>query len=482
MFQGTGSFAGKSLLTAAFCRILVQDGLKVAPFKAQNMSLNSFVTADGREMARAQVLQAQACRLEPEIRMSPVLLKPSSDVGAQVIIDGRPVADMLAREYHDYQSTAEAAAHAAYDSLASDYDAVVLEGAGSPGEVNLKKQDFVNMAMARHAGSPVLIVGDIDRGGVFASFVGTMAVLDAWEKELVGGFLVNKFRGDASLLTDAYDYMREHTGRDVLGTVPYMHDHGLPEEDGIEERSSWQGAADRELDVVVVELPHGSNMTDFDPLRLEPDVSLRLLRDPQHLGDPDLIIIPGSKNTISDLDALRGTGMASALQTLAEQGRAQIVGICGGYQMLGQSIQDPTHVESARAGSPGLGLLPLRTTMGQDKTLTQVSAVHRESGLIASGYEIHHGETVSDGLTTVFDRPELGAADCDGRVWGTYLHGVFDRDDFRRWFLDRIRVRKGLEAIGGVTASYDLDAGLDRVAGVVREHVELDRIYALMRL
>ena len=233
---------------------------------------------------------------------------------------------------------------------------MILEGAGSPGEVNLKKQDFVNMPMARHAQSPVLIVGDIDRGGVFASFIGTMAVLDEWEKDLVGGFLVNKFRGDASLLADAYTYMREHTGRDVLGTVPYMHDHGLPEEDGIDRRSSWEGESGRDIDVVVIELPHGSNMTDFDALRLEPDVSLRLLRDPAQLGDPDLIIIPGSKNTISDLDALRGTGMASAIQAIAESGRARIVGICGGYQMLGQSIQDPAHIESARADSPGLSM------------------------------------------------------------------------------------------------------------------------------
>ncbi|NUQ01970.1 MAG: cobyric acid synthase, partial [Armatimonadetes bacterium] len=346
MFQGTSSHAGKSLLTAALCRILHQDGVRVAPFKAQNMSNNSYIGWDGGELGRAQVLQAQACGLDPDTRMNPVLLKPSSDTASQVILRGRPAGELVAFRDLSYHERAGRVAREAYDELAAEYDVVVLEGAGSPGEVNLKDRDIVNMRMAQHAQSPVLLVGDIDRGGVYASFVGTMEVLAEWERALLRGFVVNKFRGDASLLGPAHDYVLNHTGRPVLGVVPYLKDLGLPEEDGAE-RPPRGGpvAGDHRLDIAVVEVPHIANLSDFDALRLEPDVRLRVVARPDELGCPDAVLLPGTRNTIDDLAALRARGLAEALVAL--DGRSELVGICGGYQMLGRQVADPLRLESA---------------------------------------------------------------------------------------------------------------------------------------
>lgn len=306
MLQGTSSNAGKSILTAAFCRILLQDGYRVAPFKAQNMALNSHVTADGLELGRAQAVQAAACRLDVDVRMNPVLLKPNSDTGSQVVVMGRPVGNMRVREYMAYKPVAFDAARAAYDSLAADVDVMVLEGAGSPAEVNLKAHDIVNMAMARHAEAKVLLVGDIDRGGVFASLVGTMELLDPWERDLVAGFVLNKFRGDATLLSPAYDVVTGRTGKPFLGVVPWLHDLGLPDEDSVSFRETLAGrapdvpAGGGMLDIVLVDLPHISNFTDLDALRREPDVAVRVVRSPEQLGSPDAIILPGSKNTLGD--------------------------------------------------------------------------------------------------------------------------------------------------------------------------------------
>jgi cobyric acid synthase CobQ/L-threonine-O-3-phosphate decarboxylase len=489
MFQGTSSNAGKSVLTAALCRILLQDGVRVAPFKSQNMSLNSFVTADGGEMGRAQVVQAQACRLEPDVRMNPILLKPNSDTGSQVIVRGKPVGNMRVGEYVRYKPRAFAEAKACYDSLAAEFDAIVLEGAGSPGEVNLKSHDIVNMPMARHAGSPVLVVGDIDRGGVYASFVGTFETLDGWERRLLAGWVVNRFRGDAGLLGDAHEYVLARTGKPVLGVVPYLHSLGIPQEDSVEFKS---GAIDcgaaRPIEIAVIDLPHISNFTDFDALSGEADVHVRIVRRLEDLRAPDAVILPGSKNTLSDLAYLRNSGLAGRILELAAAGRTEIVGICAGFQMLGRRISDPRRIESADGGDDGLGLLDVRTTLAAEKTLTRARATHRASGMEVAGYEIHHGVTdVSGaaGLEAVLvgrDGAGAGAGRTDARVWGAYLHGLFDADGFRRWFVDGLRVRKGLSPLGGAGSHYDIEPALDRLADVVRRSLDMEAIYRIMGL
>lgn len=487
MIQGVSSNAGKSLVAAALCRILAQDGVRVAPFKSQNMSLNSFVTREGHEISRAQVVQAQACGLEPDVRMNPILLKPNSHTGSQVILDGRPVGNMRVREYHAYKPVAFERAKTAYDSLAEQFETIVLEGAGSPGEVNLKQHDIVNMTMARHAGASVLLVGDIDRGGVFASFVGTMAVLEAWERRLVAGYVVNRFRGDASLLDDAYAYMLAHTGRPVLGTIPHIDDPGIPEEDSVSFKRGESGGRDprpRLLDIALIDLPHISNLSDFDALRSEPDVRLRPVRRCDQLGTPDAIILPGTRNTIDDLHYLKTHGFEAALEAALAAGHTELVGVCGGLQMLGRWISDPSGVESALRQSAGLGLLDVTTELSRDKTLRQVEAIHPESCQRVSGYEIHHGRTRIGGASVMMEPAELPItiASASGRVWGTYVHGIFDQDGFRHWFLDRLRRRKGLERLAVNGTQYSLNSAFDRLAEVVRNAIDMDEIYRLLRL
>jgi len=488
MIQGTSSNAGKSILTAALCRILLQDGVRVAPFKAQNMSLNSFVTRDGGEMGRAQVVQAQACRLEPRVEMNPVLLKPSSDTGCQVIVRGRPIGNKRVHEYVRYKPEAFAVVRECYDALAAEFDAIVLEGAGSPGEVNLKDHDIVNMRMARYAEAPVLIAGDIDRGGVFAAFVGTMEVLAPWERALVAGWIVNRFRGDAALLGPALDYTLRHTGRPVLGVVPYLPALNLPQEDSVEFKS---GALDQiasngqAVEIAVIDLPHISNFTDFDAFGAEGDVRVRIVRSAGELGRPDAVVIPGSKNTLADLEYLRRAGLADRIAAIAREGSAEIVGICGGFQMLGGQIRDPLAIESSAAGALGLGLLAVSTVMAAEKTLVRTTARHVPSGLDVTGYEIHHGRTDAGSCGPMFtgaDGRVVGVAGDDGRVWGTYLHGVFDADPFRRWFLDRLRVRRGLEPLGEVVGHYDIEPALDRLAETVRASLRMNDIYRLLKL
>ena len=487
MIQGTSSNAGKSVLAAAMCRVLLQDGVRVAPFKSQNMSLNSFVTADGGEMGRAQVVQAQACRLSPDVRMNPVLLKPNSDTGSQVIVKGQPVGNMRVGEYIRFKSQVFTEIQACYDSLATEFDAVVLEGAGSPAEVNLKSHDIVNMRMARHAEAPVLLVGDIDRGGIFASFVGTMELLTLEERRQVHGFLINRFRGDASLLGPAIDFTEAHTGKPTLGVVPYLPDLGLPEEDSVEfkgGRSVQPSDTNEMLDIAVIDLPHISNFTDIDALDIEPDTHVRVVRSVEGLGSPNAILLPGSKSVLNDLAYLRRSGLASALLEIAVAGSAVVVGICGGFQMLGRRIADPCHIESHNDESEALGLLNLTTTHAAEKTLARSKAVHLASGCEVVGYEIHHGQTELHGSERLFhtDAADLGATNQQGDVWGTYLHGLFDADRFRRWFLDRLRERRGLPPLGGVTATYDIEPALNRLADVVRQNVDIDAIYQRMGL
>ncbi|MBI4024021.1 MAG: cobyric acid synthase [Verrucomicrobia bacterium] len=529
MFQGTSSNAGKSILAAAFCRVLLQDGFRVAPFKSQNMSLNSYVTRDGGEMGRAQVVQAQACRIEPDARMNPILLKPNSDTGAQVIVRGKPVGCMNVGEYIRYKPEAFKAAKESFASLAEECDVMVLEGAGSPAEVNLKHHDIVNMNMARYAGAPVLIVGDIDRGGVFASFVGTMEVLAEWERAQVAGFIVNRFRGKEALLKDALEYTVRHTGRPVFGVVPHIEKLGLPEEDSVSfksgrrEETISQGAGNGSepcdgVKIAIIDLPHISNFTDFDALRIEPDVKLQVVRSCRDLDHPDAVILPGSKNVIRDLAHLRENGLDREIVALASEGKAEIIGLCGGYQMLGEQIEDPDHVESANGAVRGMGLLALSTSMAREKTLMRVEATHCAAQLRVHGYEIHHGRSVprwggagerprsarnsgrgaspiSGGqasagrlqpLVVRDDGEVIGTGTPDnpatGGIWGTYLHGIFDADRFRRWFIDRLRTRRGLAAVGKVRVAYDLEPAFERLADVVRRSVKVNEIYRLMGL
>jgi cobyric acid synthase CobQ/L-threonine-O-3-phosphate decarboxylase len=487
MFQGTCSNAGKSVLTAAFCRILLQDGFRVAPFKAQNMSLNSYVTQDGLEMGRAQVVQAQACRLDPDVRMNPILLKPNSETGSQIILRGQPIGNMDAIDYFRYKAHAWEQVKNCYDSLAAESDAIVLEGAGSPAEVNLKRYDIVNMAMAFHADAPVVLIGDIDRGGVFAALIGCMEVFTEHERAQVVGFLLNRFRGKRELLGDAADYVLRHTGKPILAVVPFLRDLGLPEEDSVGFKEGvfddLSETGDR-VEIAIIDLPHISNFTDFDALRIEPDVHLRRVNSVADLGHPDAVILPGSKNVPGDLCFLRECGLADALIALARSGRCETVGICGGFQMLGTRVEDPHNLESSGETHAALSLLPLVTTLEPDKTLRRVVGRHIESGLDIAGYEIHHGQTTGSGVAPLIrnDTGEFGGGrSADGRIWGTYLHGIFDRDEFRRWFIDRLRTPR-LEPKGRVLAHYDLEPALERLAETVREALPIETLYRRMGL
>jgi len=480
MIQGTSSHAGKSLLAAAMCRIFRQDGFKVAPFKAQNMALNSFVTLDGLELARAQALQAKACGLEPDVRMNPVLLKPARDDGSQVIWMGKPRKTITAREWMALGPEARRVSEYAYDSLASEHEVMVLEGAGSPAEINLRPYDYTNMDMARHANAAVILVGDIDRGGVLASLVGTMEILADWEQELVFGFVLNKFRGDAGLLTGAFDFLASKTGREVLGVVPYLHHLGLPEEDGFEwPRSASPNALEDSVTIGVIALPHLSNVSDFDPLRLEPDVEVKLIRHRDELRDDfAAVVLPGSKQVKDDLEYLERSGLTGKLRNMAETGRAEIVGICGGLQMLGRELRDPHGIESSSERFPGLGLLNLTTVLEPDKCLRRVRGQHQPSGIGLEGYEIHHGRTMAAETEAVVIREDGSPAGFGGpRIWGTYIHGMFDSDPFRGWFIGRLRERMGLPPRCRPGIRYDLEPGLDRLAGAVRASLDVKKIY-----
>lgn len=489
MLQGTTSNAGKSVLTAGICRLFARQGMRVAPFKAQNMSLNSGVTLDGAEMGRAQILQARACRLAPDVRMNPVLLKPTSDQGSQVIVMGRPVGVMRVKDYIAYKPTAAAAVREAYASLAAESDVMVIEGAGSPAEVNLKAHDIVNMAMAALAGATVLLVADIDRGGAYAALAGTMDCLTEAERGLVAGYVLNRFRGDASLLAPANVFLREMTGRDVLGVVPHIEHLGLPEEDSVSFKAGEVlGAAPpvdpTMLDIALIDLPHVSNGTDADALAVEPDVCVRLVRRAEELGRPDAVILPGSRNTLEDLAALRASGLAGALAEALAGGRTEIVGICAGLQMLGETVRDPLGLESGRGEASGLGFLPVATELAAQKTLAVTEAVHAPTGLALCGYEIHHGRTVSTGraatlVTRRADDAPLGYAHPDRPVWGAYLHGIFDADAFRRHWLDGLRARRGLSPVARLTP-YDLEPALDRLADVMEASLGSARLAALL--
>jgi adenosylcobyric acid synthase len=495
MIQGTASNAGKSILTAGLCRVLYQEGYAVAPFKAQNMSNNSAVTLEGKEIGRAQALQARACNINPVVRMNPVLLKPSSDKGSQVILNGLPAGNMTAKNWKDFKQTAKAVVEKNYDDLASDYDVIIIEGAGSPGEVNLKQNDIVNMGMAKYANAPVLIAGDIDRGGVYASFIGTMAVFEEWERNLVKGFIVNRFRGDAALLVSAHDYLFEYTGKPILGTIPFINDLNLPEEDSVSFKDgsyfTSTGSEQKSTSVIrigLIDLPYISNFTDMDPLMQEQGVEIVLIKAPEDLGSKfDCIIIPGSKNTSSDLSWLTKKGFPEALKRMKETG-VTIIGICGGFQMLGKRIMDPEHVElstkSNKNDISGLGMIDIETTFYPSKQLARRELLHTPSGCKISGYEIHHGISRMIKGKIIMDSKNdlLGASSPDDKIWGTYLHGMFDADEFRNWFLNQLRKDKGLPESNKPSLIYDIDASLDRLANVLRESLDINQIKNIIGL
>ena len=475
MVQGTMSGAGKSLLCAALCRIFAQDGYKTAPFKSQNMALNSFVTRDGLEMGRAQVVQAQAAGVEPDVRMNPILLKPSSDVGSQVIVNGEVRGDMPAKEYFRRKKSLIPDILRAYDSLADEFDIIVIEGAGSPAEINLKADDIVNMGLAKLVDAPVLLAGDIDRGGVFAQLYGTVALLEPDERARICGLIINKFRGDVEILRPGLAMLEEKTQLPVLGVVPYLRVE-IEDEDSLSDRLEAKSAV-KPLDIAILRLPHVSNFTDMTPLAAEPDVRLRAVRRAEDWGQPHVVILPGTKSVAADLAALRADGLAELICRHAARD-GWLLGICGGLQLLGERLLDPDGIESAEREVRCLGLLPLETVMRRRKTLRRTRGF-RPDGTEISGYEIHHGETVPTG-------PGLGIMrDTEGRMIGfergglfaSYLHGIFDDDRFRRLWLDGLRRKKGWAPKGGVTASYGVEEALNRLAAHVRSRVDIDGLY-----
>ncbi len=496
MILGSGSDVGKSVMVAGLCRIFRQEGIRVAPFKAQNMALNSFITPEGGEMGRAQVVQAQAAGLVPHVDMNPILLKPSSEVGSQVIVHGRVYGNFSAQEYYRHKPRLVRKVMESYRRLCKNYELIILEGAGSAVELNLKKNDLVNFNMAKKAGAAVLLVADIDRGGVFAATIGSFHLLTPGERRLLAGFIINKFRGDPALFKEGEKIIEKRTRRPVLGVMPYARDLVLPEEDSVALgrklcAGDWSAASC--LRVGVVRLPHISNYTDFDPLEQEPGVSLRYLEPGRGLDGVDLLILPGTKNTISDLLYLRETGLFQQIQAYAGRG-GFVVGICGGYQILGQEIQDPLGVEGPPRTEKGLGLLPVITTMAGAKTTTQVQARVREgqgAGLGIDAYEIHMGETAARGegqpafeIVSRNGRPVSvgdGWISPDRRIRGTYLHGLFDNDAFRRSFLSEItQTRQAGESPAWSFRDFQ-ETQLDRLADLMRQHLDLAGIRAMMQ-
>jgi len=474
MLQGTGSDVGKSLLTAGLCRLFARQGLRVRPFKPQNMSNNAAVTADGGEIGRAQALQARACGVPPSVHMNPVLLKPETDLGAQVILQGRRVATLKARDYSRRKPELLAAVLESYRRLAAEADLVLVEGAGSPAEVNLRAGDIANMGFAEAADLPVVLVADIDRGGVIASLVGTHAVIPADERARIRGYLINKFRGDPSLFDEGLRIVTEHTGWPSLGVVPWWADAGkLPAEDAVALERRGPAAEGRALRIAVPRLSRIANFDDFDPLAAEPDVALRFVAPGEALpGDADLVILPGSKSTLGDLAFLRAQGWDLDLRAHLRRG-GWLLGLCGGYQMLGTALHDPEGIEGPAGSAEGLGLLEVETVMGGDKTLVEVSARDPLGGAVLTGYEMHIGRTEGPGrarpfVTLADGRPE-GAVSADGRVAGCYLHGLFRSDAFRAAYLSRLRAR----AESGLAFEAQVEAALDGLAEHLERHVDV---------
>ena len=484
MLQGTGSSVGKSLLCAALCRIFRQDGLRVAPFKSQNMALNSFATREGLEMGRAQVVQAQAAGIEPCAAMNPILLKPTGDSKSQVLVMGKPVDSMSAAEYQAYKPSLRRLVKQTYDGLEAQYDAVVIEGAGSPAEINLREGDLVNMWMAEAAEAPVLLVGDIDRGGVFAALYGTLALLEPDERARVKGMIINRFRGDISILEPGLRMIEERTGVPVVGVVPWL-DVDLEDEDSVSDRLSARSGAG-EIEVAVVRLKHISNFTDFQPLALHPGVTLRYAQRARDLDGADVIILPGTKNTIDDLTDLKNRDMIAPIVRHARAGKL-LLGVCGGYQMLGRAIRDPQGVEASAPEAAGLGLIDMEVAFRPEKRTVQAEgaltgALDWLSGAKIKGYEIRAGESTYGPDVKFWMAPE-SACNAAGNVLGTYLHGLFDDGALAEALVRRARRIKGLPEDGGgcaVNMAEYREAQFVKLAGAVRASLDMDAVYRII--
>ena len=547
MIQGTGSHVGKSILVCALCRIFKQDGYRVAPFKVQNMALNSFVTKDGKEIGRAQVAQAEAAGIEPVVEMNPILLKPTGDSGSQVVIMGKPIGNMTAKEYYQKKADFVSIIKEAYDRLRNQFDIIVIEGAGSPAEINLKDGDIVNMGMAEMASAPVLLVTDIDRGGAFAWIVGTLELLNVSERNRVKGIVFNKFRGDKGILKPGLDMLERRINKPVVGVIPHIPNLCIDDEDSVslEYRSNNEvirnsdivhphpnlplsmgrifedsvipilpSPGGREIegggiellrnsyvDIVVIKLPRISNFTDFNMFTHEKDVRVRFVDKVENIGKPDLLIIPGTKNTIGDLAFLNERGIADEIIRLATQ-ETMVIGICGGYQMMGRQINDPYHVESSEDSIRGLNLLDTVTTFAREKQTYQVKARMLEHehlfpvGNELVGYEIHMGETTYKGHNSVRPFARIterageivnvldGCVSANGNVIGTYIHGIFDNDNFRQALLAYLRLRKGSSPSTGKCVSFkDIkESRYNELADIVRRNMNINMVYDILNL
>lgn len=494
MIQGTMSNAGKSLLAAGLCRIFHQDGYKVAPFKSQNMALNSFITEDGLEMGRAQVMQAEAAGIRPHVYMNPILLKPTNDMGSQVIVNGEVLGNMSARDYFAYKKNLIPDIKKAYGTLASEYDIIVLEGAGSPAEINLKQEDLVNMGMAKLAKAPVLLAGDIDRGGVFAQLVGTVELLEPEEQARIKGLIINKFRGDKTILDPGLSSLAARTGIPVVGVVPYMQ-IDVEDEDSLSERLTGNDKVEA-IDIAVIRLPRIANFTDFNVLESMAGVSVRYVKTVAELKHPDMILLPGTKNTMRDLLWLRQNGLEAAIQK-AHQSGTVIFGICGGYQMLGESLADPLGVEEG-GELRGIGLLPMDTVFAGEKTRTRVSGragtlpgpLSGLSGLLVEGYEIHMGISTfheKQCPMTLLTDAVTGGQKLDGGalasgVYGSYVHGFFDRSEIARGVIRALAAKKGLDFDAMPQMDYQQykETQYDLLADTLRRHLDMDKVYRIL--
>ncbi|MGL5506979.1 MAG: cobyric acid synthase [Paraclostridium sp.] len=496
MFLGTASNVGKSTLAAGLCRILKQDGYTVAPFKSQNMALNSYITKDGLEMGRAQVTQAEAAGIEPDVRMNPILLKPAGKNKCQVIVNGKVLDTVSSSIYHDYKDELAMMLKDTYSSLSNEYEVMVLEGAGSCAEINLKEKDIANMGMAKIAEAPVILVADIDRGGVFASIAGTMLLLEEEERERVKGVIINKFRGTVDMLKSGLDMLEDIIKVPVLGVVPYS-DLNIEDEDSVTDRFNKQ-LSKNDIHIEVIRTPYMSNFTDINIFETQEDVSVRYIERGECLSNPDIVIIPGSKNTIEDLIYIRESGLEQQIKALHKEDKL-IFGICGGYQILGKKLYDPNGIEGYIKEIDGLGLLDIETTFESEKVTTQVEAIIEENlgGYLANlglkkvkGYEIHMG--TSKGINKPLNRISKklgeevsyseGCVNEEGNVIGTYLHGIFDDIEFTRTLLNNIRFKKGLESIESIVESFEefKNKEYDKLADILRDSLDIDKIYEII--
>lgn len=485
MVVGTSSGAGKSITVTALCRVLTKDGYKVSPFKSQNMALNSFVTKSGLEMGRAQVVQAYACMIEPEAYMNPILLKPTTDRKIQIIVNGKSIGNMSGIEYGKFKTSLKPEIMKSYDYIRENYDISILEGAGSPVEINIKGEDIANMKMAEMADSPVILVADIDRGGVFASIYGTIMLMSEKERARVKGVIINKFRGDINILKSGLEEIEKLTGVPVIGVMPYTN-VDIEDEDSVTERFK-RLQKKKGINISVIKLKHISNFTDIDALRMVEDINIKYINSVDEMGEEDIIIIPGTKNTIDDLKELKDNGIATEIIKASKNGKV-IIGICGGFQMLGEKIKDPYGIESEIKEIPGLGLLELETVMEKEKNTTQYEGkLSNCTGLLEGlegeeikGYEIHQGVTFGN-ESKVNDEDRIVTVVKGENIFATYLHGIFENEKITRNILNKVRAKKGIELqMKGITFDEYREQQLDKLEKIFRENVDIDKVYEIL--